>query len=253
MEICIRDELYDKCKLLISEKQHGFLPGKCCTTQMISFFDDITYSMNLRKDVDAVYFDFAKAFDSVNRNIILKKLKHVYNINGLLLNFIKVYLQNRTQRVVVGGAQSKILPVNSGVLQGSILSPLLFVLFINDIHEHISEGTYIALYADDTKIWRRIRSYTDCVILNKDIASLKQWADENRMKFHPTKCKVLALTLKYPNYYVLPFDRFSYELGDNLLDYSLEEKHLGIIMSINLTGIPNTILLLLKLRVNLDS
>ena len=176
MEICIRDELYDKCKHLISEKQHGFLPGRSCTTQMISFVDDITYSMNLRKDVDAVYFDFAKAFDSVNHDIILKKLKHVYNINGLLLNFIKACLQNRTQRVVVGGAQSKILPVNSGVPQGSILGPLLFVLFINDIHEHISEETNIALYADDTKIWRRICSYTDCVILNKDIASLKQWA-----------------------------------------------------------------------------
>ena len=91
MEICIRDELYDKCKYPISEK-HGFLPGRSCTTQMISFVDDITYSMSLRKDVDAVYFDFAKAFDSVNHDIILKKLKHVYNINGLLLNFIKAYL-----------------------------------------------------------------------------------------------------------------------------------------------------------------
>ena len=73
MEICIRDELYDKSKHLISEKQHGFLPGRSCTTQMISFVDDITYSMNLRKDVDAVYFDFAKAFDLVNHDIILKK------------------------------------------------------------------------------------------------------------------------------------------------------------------------------------
>ena len=89
---------------------------------------------------------------------------------------------------------------------------------------------YIALYADDTKIWRRICSYTDCVILNKDIASLKQWADEHRMKFHPIKCRVLSLTLKHPNYYVLPFNHFSYELGDNVPDYSLEEKDLGIII-----------------------
>ena len=219
---------------VLVKKLHGFLPGRFCTTKMISFVDDITYSMNLRKDVDAVYFDFAKAFDSVNHEIILKRLKHVYNINGLLLNFIEAYLQNITQRVVVGGAQSRILPVNSGVPQGCILGPLLLVLFINDIHELISEGTSIALYADDTKIWRRICSYTDCVILNKDIASLKQWADENRMKFYPSKCKVLELTLKHPNYYVLPFDRFSYEFGDNVLDYSLEEKDIGVIMSTKL-------------------
>ena len=67
---------------LLVKKNTGFLPGRSCTTQMISFVDDITYSMNLRKDVDAVYFNFAKAFDSVNHDIILKKLKHVYNING---------------------------------------------------------------------------------------------------------------------------------------------------------------------------
>ena len=107
MEICIRDELYDKCKHHISEKLHGFLPGRSCTAQMISFIDGTTYSMNLRKDVDAVYFYFAKAFDSVNHDIILKKLKHVYNINGLLLNFIKAYLQNITQGVVVGVLNQK--------------------------------------------------------------------------------------------------------------------------------------------------
>ena len=234
MEIRIRDELYNRCKHLINNKQHGFLPGRSCTTQMISFIDDISYSMNLRKDVDVVYFDFAKAFDSVNHNIILQKLKYMYNINGLMLNFVRAYLKGRTQRVVVGGAHSNTLSVNSGVPQGSIIGPLLFVLFINDIYNHISEGTNIALYADDTKIWRRISSYNDCVTLNNDIASLKNWADINRMNFHPTKCKVLALTLKHPNYYVLPFDCFSYTLGDNVLDYSPEEKDLGVIISTKL-------------------
>ena len=103
MEICIRDELYNKCKNLICHKQHGFLPGKSCATQMIPFIDDVTYSFNSRNEVDIIYFDFEKAFDSVNHDIILDKLKHKFHIDGLMLNFIKSYLKDRKQRVVVGG------------------------------------------------------------------------------------------------------------------------------------------------------
>ena len=102
IEICIRDELYDKCKNLIYDKQHGFLPGKSCTTQMIPFIEDVTISLNTRNDVDIIYFDFQKAFDSVNHDIILDKLKHKFHIDGLMLNFIKSYLKDRKQRVVVG-------------------------------------------------------------------------------------------------------------------------------------------------------
>ena len=134
-----------------------------------------------------------------------------------MLNFIKSCLKDRKQRVVVGGKYSKIASVNSGVPQGSILGPLLFVLFITDISEVITEGVNIALYADDTKIWRKICSYSDCVILNNDIESLSKWADKNMMKFHPNKCKVLSTSLKRVNYYILPFDRFSYELKDSVL------------------------------------
>ena len=82
-----------------------------------------------------------------------------------------------------------------------------------------------------TQIWRKIRSYSDCVTLNNDIKSLNNWAERNKMKFHPTKCKALSSSLKRANFYILPFDRFSYELGYNVLDYCCDEKDLGIIIT----------------------
>ena len=179
-----------------------------------------------------IYFDFAKAFDSVNHDLMLYKLKYKFNIDGLMLKFIKGYLHNRAQRVVIDSVFSDTLPVNSGVPQGSILGPLLFVLFINDIYEQVSPGTNIALYADDTKIWRQITSYADYETLNADIKALEAWAFNNKMKFHPKKCKALSISLKYPNYYILTFDRFSYELDNNIIDYHTEETDLGITITI---------------------
>ena len=89
----------------------------------------------------------------------------------------------------------------------------------------------MALYADDTKIWRKISSYSDCIILINDIASLSEWACRNKMKFLPSKCKVLSSSLRYTKFYILPFDRFAYELGENVLDYCDEETDLGIVMT----------------------
>ena len=231
MEKHVRDEIYSRCWHLINEKQQGFLPQKSCTTQLVTVLNDICHSMNSRNDVDVIYFDFAKAFDTVCHDIILHKSKHKYNIDGLMLNFIRSYLQDRLQRVVIDGSFSDTVSVNSGVPQGSILGPLLFVLFINDIYEQISPGTSIALYADDTKIWRRILSYADCEILNRDIDALYKWATANKMKFHPKKCKVLSVSLKSPNYYILPFDRFSYELDNDIIEYVTEQIDLGVTLT----------------------
>ena len=110
-----------------------------------------------------------------------------------MLKFLCNYLSNRKQRVVLSNKFSSCLPVQSGVPDGSILGPLLFILFINDIYETISPETKISLYADDTKIWRNMKSYQDCIILQNDIDSLHKWCIINKMNFHHDKCKVLSV------------------------------------------------------------
>ena len=154
MERIIRDELMLKCGDLIDHRQHGFLPEKSCCTPLTQFCDSLSLSLNKNIRSDVVYFDFAKAFDSVNHDLILHKLKYSYQIDEKFLAFITNYLSDRWQSVVVHGSTSSRLQVLSGVPQGSILGPSLFVLFINDISNGLSPGTNIMLYADDTKIWR---------------------------------------------------------------------------------------------------
>ena len=109
--------------------------------------------------------------------------------------------------------------------QGSIIGPLLFVLFINDMHKCVSPGTKISLYADDTKCWRQIDSYQDHLILQKDISSLLEWSHINKMRFHPDdKCKVVKVTFKTEKY----MDLFPYRLGDHHLPHVQCEKDLGV-------------------------
>ena len=126
--------------------------------------------------IDVIYFDFSKAFDSVNHDIILYKLKNIYGIDGRLLKFLKNYLYNREQCVVIDGIKSSLTPVLSGVPQGSIIGPILFVLFINDFPQGIDINSKRALYADDTKLWRTIKSDNDNAQLQKDIEYLHNWS-----------------------------------------------------------------------------
>ena len=201
--------------------------------------DSLSCGIQAKCRTDVIYFDFAKAFDSVNHDIILHKLKYQFKVDGTMLTFLKSYLKDRKQRVLIGGVtvQSNIKNVNSGVPQGSILGPLLFVLFINDMQSCINPLTNIALYADDTKIWRRIFHDNDSAILqaDSDITALYNWSIKNKMKFHPSKCKVLMITNQIEKKkFVLPLDRYPYHLGGTHLDYVDSEKNLGVFINTKL-------------------
>ena len=235
-ERLIRDELYKQCEHLIDGRQHGFLPKRSCTTQMVDYCDSLALSLHNNVDTDVIYFDYAKAFDTVNHDILLKKLKNNFNIDGKLLKFLVCYLKGRKQRVVLGNCQSNLCDVSSGVPQGSILEPLLFVLFINDLPSGLSSGTNLAMYADDTKIWRNIHTITDSYILQHDIDYMLNWASLNKMNFHPNKCKVLQVSLRHFNYFstALPFSTFFYTLGECILDFVSSEKDLGVSVTKNL-------------------
>ena len=222
-EKIVRKKLMLKCENAINDCQHGFLPHKSCTTQMVKFTDSLAISLNNNFRVDVVYFDFAKAFDSVNHDILLKKLKYKYRVDGALLRFLISYLKNRKQQVVIGNATSQPCSVISGVPQGSIIGPILFVLFINDISDNLSTGTDIALYADDTKIWREIHANNDHETLQNDIVTLQSWAIANKMKFHPSKCHILPVSRKH-----LPKNYFRYYLDGSELNYCTAEKDLGV-------------------------
>ena len=222
-ERLIKVKLLSLTDSFLDARQHGFMEHKSCTTNMVNFCDSLALSLNDNIVNHVVYFDFAKAFDSVNHDILLHKLKSMFHIDGTLLKFLANYLKDRHQRVVIGNQTSSTLTVNSGVPQGSILGPILFVLFINDIPSGLSANTDIVLYADDTKIWRKMLSPSDPSILQRDIDYLHDWALKNKMKFHPAKCKVLIISSR-----ASPPLPFSYMLDGCALQLVESEKDLGV-------------------------
>ena len=211
LERCVFSHFYHHVTRLINPAQHGFICNRSCVTQLLSVLHPIGQNLDNNTQTDVLYLDLAKAFDSVDHTILLEKLRG-YGVTGPVQCWCAGYLNDRTQRVVVDGVTSSCSSVTSGVPQGSILGPLLFVLF--DLH--VKNEPF--LYADDTKLHQIINSLHDCQSLQRSLTNLDNWSNENELCFNAAKCEVLTITRKKT-----PI-MFDYTLGDEKLTRVFSER-----------------------------
>ena len=176
---------------IICKQQHGFRKNRSCETQLLETVNDLALSLNAGEHIDFILFDFSKVFDKVSHKCLLYKLSY-YGINGELFDWISDFLTNRHQEVILNNIHSDPCKVLSGVPQGSVLGPLLFLLFINDLPDNISSS--IRLYADDVIIYRSIYSNEDVIHLQMDLDTLSKWALDWHMTFNLGKCEHLVIT-----------------------------------------------------------
>ena len=189
MESIVNDKLssYITLNKLLSDYQHGFSRGKSCLTQLLYCKNLWINSLNCKESVDVIFIDFAKAFDSVVHNKLILKLRK-YGIDGFILKWLETFLQNRSQIVKINNSFSESLPVSSGVPQGSVLGPILFNIFINDIFECCCNYCEIFLFADDVKLFS-----SNSFELQNSLNLLSEWSKKWQLQVSIEKCSVLHL------------------------------------------------------------
>lgn len=225
MEKVLRKEIVDhlESKNLLKSYQHGFRSGRSCLTQLLEYLEELESMVDEGDSVDVVYLDCRKAFDTVPHRRLLLKLEAL-GVRGNISRWIQNFLKDRKQRVCIRGSSSEWLDVWSGVPQGSVLGPVLFLVFINDLLESThSKGK---LFADDAKIYKRMKNEADGVTLQQDLDALQDWSRKWLLQFNEEKCKVMHIGRRNP--------RCQYHLGATPLEETIEEKDLGVIVTTNL-------------------
>jgi len=157
-----------------SDEQYGFIKGRSTVLQLLKILDDWTLQLDLGKQIDVIYTDFEKACDKVPHHALISKLR-AYGLDDTLIQWLQDFLCNRIQCVGINGFFSRWFLVDSGIPQGSILSPILFLIYINDLPDLCGEDHKIHLYADDAKLYNTITSKEDQMCLQRVISRIKKW------------------------------------------------------------------------------
>ena len=162
-----------KANKLLSEEQHGFTQGKSVTTNLLKALNVWTEALSHNIPVDILYLDYQKAFDCVPHERLINQVES-FGITGDALKWLRAFLTDRRQKVIVNGSESAWSGVLSGVPQGSILGPVLFSLFVDDLPNSVQ--SLISLFADDTKLYLPIPTDEEVIQLAEDLATLERWA-----------------------------------------------------------------------------
>ena len=195
LERCVFPRIYNQVVPHLNSLQHGFSHHRSCVTQMIQYVHFLASTLDSGGEVDTIYLDMAKVFDRVTHQKLLYKLRYL-GFRDPLLSWIEDYLTNRRHRVTIEGMAFQWKPVTSGVPQGSMIGPILFLIYVNDIGSDISTDSLLHLFADDAKLCRAITTHIDCSILEVDISSVNTWCETWDMNVNPIKCKHLRTTKK---------------------------------------------------------
>lgn len=207
---------------LLCPQQHGFILKKSTISNLAEYVNFLSSNIANGGQIDSIYTDFAKAFDKVDHKILLKKLDQ-FPLNNCTKAWIYSYITNRSQIVCVNGAKSRVIKPTSSVPQGSILAPLLFSMFINDLVRDLNCN--VLLFADDCKIYQQIKSFDDCLALQRDVLQLAKWCDENRLHLNVNKCSVVSFTRRKDR----TFQHFQYRINNAVLPRAKTVKDLGIL------------------------
>ena len=208
---------------LIKASQHGFLPKKSTATNLVAYLDYVSKELDKGQPVDVLYLDFAKAFDKVPHKRLIQKLKW-YKLNIKLVKWIEAWLFERKQRVIVNGVPSDWIDVISSVVQGSVLGPILFTIYINDIDMCLQqyEG-FISKFADDTKLAKVVNNECSALEMQVIIKNLEDWSSKWGMKFNVEKCSFLHFGFNN--------QKFQYSMNGNAVSSEPQQRDLGIIIS----------------------
>lgn len=232
LDSIVANHLSEICLLFIIRNQHGFVKGRSTVTNLVFYNSFIAGAFSDAdrvggvKQVDSIYLDFAKAFDSVNHNLLLYKLSK-FGLSGGTLRWIFSYLSNREQVVRIKGHFSEPYVASSGVPQGSHLGPLLFILFINDICKELKFAE-VLIFADDIKLFNRVKTVSDQACLQEDLDRIVKWSCQNNLRLNCAKCKSMSF-VRGKKYKLV----FGYQISGQILESVDNIEDLGVIYQSN--------------------